>query len=417
MTPGHIRQVRQHARGMLDEIGSNSMLRAEMLIGCQNDLMRPHLQQIRLLMSDRPLFFSRFDYAWTLEASSYDTAIEAAWQLRMLRAIAAIHGTKSPHWTEDKLRYGNIVVTYQLIVNYLMAGASFRPYGKLSVVRLPFGFFEIALIILRGILASRLYDPTMQLGDADPSWLAMQGGLNVDPSFFRPYVADLVVRLIAARTDHPDVALPGVVKTISNTDAFSDISGEIGGESQMAFVEDALYLITEFVLFHEVGHALLSDTPTDRSIATEVRADFCATQLFAVSWGWRSELLERTLLDEVGRIVLGPRLALTMLWTWLKIMVEFEERISVLDTSDKFHKPVGLTREALTELDQRIEAVDRSLQDLVQSYAQRGEHFSQKSASSVDATIAAVRQFGSHAAQWIATLPSDVFRAVVSAAR
>lgn len=146
MTPEDIYQIRQRARGILDEIGTNSVLRAQILVGNQHDRMRPHLQQIQQLIKEHPQFFSRFDYSWAPDAASYDTAIEAAWQLRALRALTAIHSTNTPSWTEKNLQYGNIIITYQLIVNYVIAGANYRKYDQISVVRLPFGFMEVALM-------------------------------------------------------------------------------------------------------------------------------------------------------------------------------------------------------------------------------------------------------------------------------
>ena len=414
MTPEEVRALRNHARGMLDEIGTNTTLRNEILIANQEERMRPHLAAMHDLFDQYPNFFSAFNYQWALDPGAYDTAIEAAWQLRALRALAAIHATGSPLWSEKKLRYDGLLITYQLIVNYAMSGANFRPVGPMNAVRLPFGFFEMSLIMLRGILASRLHDTSMQFGIADPSWLAIQSNRSTDAAFFNPFIADLVARLIAARSDQPDVALPGIVRSISSMESFPETGIDVGTEPLPAFIDDAHYLISEFVLLHEVGHALHQDAPGDRSLSTEIRADFCGAQLFAVSWGWRFELLSRSLLDEVGRIVIGPRLTLAVLRAWIELSVAVEARLSTLDASDNPNGS-GLTDAALTEFDQRIASVNKSLSELVASYAQRGEPYSQESAAMVNSLLEAVHAFGAQAVKWTRELPDKIFRDALNA--
>jgi len=373
LSPSEVRAARLKARGFTDPIALNDEMKSIFFNGDQKEEIEARVEDIKKLISSNAKFFKLYNYKWAVEVTSYDTAIEVTLQYRMLRALVLLFESHSSGTSDENSLFENIVVLYGSTVNYAYSGPRFKVVGEINFIQISFGFIEISLLLARSIHASKCRDSTAFLGPIDSSWYVFFSNTNGSIHFAKPFIVLLITRLISSEFDGHDVHLPEISKKICSLKTFSPGTSDFLRKSSNAFESDLLYILIEFLMFHEASHAIHKDFGEGRTLERESLADDKALNLFATSWGWRDSILNRTGLDAVGKIVLGPLITLKMLTLWHQINAVLFKHIVKCESIQKFVTAINAHERAIEELKRRDVILSARVYNLIGYYACKGE--------------------------------------------
>ena len=260
------------------------------------------IKHIDLIDSEHAGALSRLGYGFCKDPGVWRTKTEAVLQARALQQVAACCHSLG----RDDSRLARIVVRHTFDPRFHMPTPSWIPHpaSGLSFIVMPFVYQEILLLTAKSVVQ---FVTGSSNGDV---WNALEANNSQDFSAYRPAppaLRQFIARLLTAEAFDP--IDPGEnpfsrLKTLSPW--FADASETVGEPTPF---ETALaYSAQDFSISHELGHSLTDASQVDviDLLQVEIAADEAGFGLYAVSWGWRDEILEGTPLSQAARIVLGP---------------------------------------------------------------------------------------------------------------
>jgi hypothetical protein len=253
-----------------------------------------------------PSFFSAFDYAWALNPKSYTSGRDAVFQMRALQQLSCAHAwsMRPPEWD-----LGGIVVG---------STSAFRTNDMIPVVRRDGAARIIVFPHAFNVLGSLLVKAFCQwAGDEGSDWRLLSPLDAIDPNLAAPAAVRQAVADYLAANDfapfndggRPSLALGAFSPWFAP--AKGDLLDPGAGEVERILA----YVVFDFALSHELGHAICGQAGEVSDLAPlerDFEAGGASLNLFARSWGWRDEILDPCPLSSAARNVLGP-----ILFVWL----------------------------------------------------------------------------------------------------
>lgn len=297
MTPEEVRDLRLRNR-----IASGDRYAApgvERIVTRNEGVLMEECRQIAGILQAVPDFAAQCDFGWAADPASYDVHSEASLQRRVLVMLAK-------RWAEARDRTGladrisGIVVGQEFITRYGLASPRIRQMGPgRRLLTIPAGFFEQSLWMLAGLrcwAAARINPATVLNSDGGWSIVTALAERRPPQPFHHVTSYELIARTLAERGR--DQALFGANAALlirEQVPPLAGRTGELDPNHLPHFDQNAAYLVAEFALAHELGHAIaghaLDGTAPPSDLAHEAEADRHACLLMALTaatrvFGW-----------------------------------------------------------------------------------------------------------------------------------
>lgn len=267
------------------------------------------VKHIEMLRKNHGSYFDNHDYDWSFSEDAYWFGAEANLQARALQQTACYWDGCREHGI-DSLPTDFIVIRKSFASRFDLATPSYNTRGGMHFIVVPGGFHETALFLL-----TTLVERKSPLLSRDDSWNAVfdLDGFDFEPDAPPAVLIEAIARAIADRAKDWDPNAPDAGDAIAHEVAyFRTDAPRLTERSLPKFVHDAAYALTDYAIAHEIGHRMDGDQAInyldqpEGYLAQEKQADFNGFQLFAGSWGYRSEILKDAPLEDPGRILFGP---------------------------------------------------------------------------------------------------------------
>ncbi len=267
------------------------------------------INHIKMLRNNHPAFFNSVDYNWAFNPDAYWFATDANWQARALQQMAC-------HW-DGCLSHGlevepssKVVLRKTFVCRFDLATPSYLSREKFHFILIPSGFHEVSFLLLTTL--ADLTRNKMSHSDED-GWHSIFKETTLNESEPPYRLIEAISRTIAdTAKDWNPFSSDASNKIAQKVAYFRPTEESLENTTLPTFVHDAFYALADYAISHELGHRLNEDCPIDMLkhpelfLEQEKRADRKGFELFASSWGYRSEILDAAPLDEPGRILFGP---------------------------------------------------------------------------------------------------------------
>jgi hypothetical protein len=260
------------------------------------------IKHIDLIDTEHNGVLSRLGYDFCRETRVWRTTTEAVLQARALQQIAACcHATG-----RDDSRLARVVVRHTFDPRFHMPTPSWIPHpaSGLAFIVMPFVYQEILLLTAKSVVQ-------FATGSSDGNaWAVLEGNDSPDEGAYKPAppaLRQFIARLLTAEAFDPIVLGENPFSRLRALSPWFAEASETVGEPT-PFEISMAYSAQDFSISHELGHSLTDAYQVDAAdlLQIEMAADEAGFGLYAVSWGWRDEILESTPLSQAARIVLGP---------------------------------------------------------------------------------------------------------------
>jgi len=273
--------------------------------------IRASIEHLQTLKKEHPDFFTSFDYGWSFQEEAYWFGIEANNQARALQQLCTYwDGCKAEQIKPFPV--DSVVLRKTFTTRFDLATPSYIHSNQYHFISIPSGFHEISLFLMSIVEA-------VALGESAKNNVA--AWKRVVSKEWTPSESDTP----------PAILLEAIASVISDTakdwnphelDSREIISQEVDyfrqegprlNEMELSdFIKDSSFVLLDYAIAHELAHRMRCDESIDflkdldGYLQQEKEADFRAFELYASSWGYRSELLDGSPFEEPGRILLGP---------------------------------------------------------------------------------------------------------------
>lgn len=254
------------------------------------------LEHIRLIDHTTNGVVSRLGYEFCFESCIWTRAGEAVLQARALQQIA----TWCEAHPEDDPMLRNVVVRHTFDPDHSFAPPQHVPFGGFHFLVMRFAYQELLMLSARALVE-------VITGRVDGSaweFLARESTTGQVTGEAPGPLRQLVGRILTGATFHPLFDENPLEQLCKRSNWFEKATESYGnGITSLEVVLS--YSGQDFAIAHELGHCLATKSFESR-FDEECAADLAGLGLYALSWGWRDEILDECPLDQAARISLGP---------------------------------------------------------------------------------------------------------------
>jgi hypothetical protein len=224
--------------------------------------IRQQCDQLQIIPKHLPDFTVSCGYEWVTQPESYDSTAEAAFQRRALMMLGKLWAESSHH---ERLveKISKIIVTQEFVTKFGLCSPRITPSRAqvdYRILSIPSGFVELATWVFSGLRCWAARELGLEADDAnDGGWtIACTPTTGRDArSFLHVTTNELIARTLADAGR--DLEVYGDNAALLIREQVSELSGETGEldtSSFYDFEQNASYMVTEFAIAHEIGHAL-----------------------------------------------------------------------------------------------------------------------------------------------------------------
>ena len=296
MTPAEVRDARHRHRASTGDIYGTTGLVQIVISATETGRIAAECISLQVIADHLPEFVDACGYRWMTDAESYDLAAEVAFQRRALFMLGKLWAE-----TEDRTALASsisrIIAAQEFVTNFGLCSPRLskpRAPHNHRILSIPAGFVELALWYSAGLrcwIARQLQWADDQ--DEDGGWTLVCSPVpQRDPRPFAHVSAyELIARTLAeSGRDRKLLGGNAALLIREQIPELSGISGDIDSTALPYFDQNAAYMLVEFAIAHELGHALsesCATPPTSEELAEE-SADRIGCFLLQISAGMRT---------------------------------------------------------------------------------------------------------------------------------
>ncbi|SFU68023.1 hypothetical protein [Nitrosospira multiformis] len=321
------------------------------------------LEHIRLIDRSTHGTVSRLNYQFCFEPCLWQRSGEAVLQARALQQIATWCDAQPQ--ADSMLR--DVVVRHTFDPRHSFAPPQHVPSEGFHFLVIRFAYQELLMLSARALvelLTGRLDGNAWELLATADNTGQVRGEA---PRLLR----QLLGRMLTSEAFHPLISKENPLRQLCQRSKWFDKATESYGGGITSFEVALSYSGQDFAIAHELGHCLATQS-FELRFDEECAADLAGFGLYALSWGWRDEILEECPLGQASRISLGP--------TWFFYTAKLLYTVRTL-LSRRWYRlglnpwSIGLLDEDMTELSfivARWESSEAAVQHYLAEVQRRG---------------------------------------------
>ena len=291
---------------------------------------------------------------------------EAVYQVRLLQLLAQV----KPSDHGGKEAFGGLAVRLTCYVDYFRAMPSIVQYKDYKFLILPFAYEELVTF------ASMALAESLSFYGSAPWKVIIDLGTESRPICPNaPLAARYLIGRILTGPALSDALAQGqgpeegLLSRLAADNAWFIAQPPAHDNPGIAAIRNVLeYATLDFGLAHELGHLfparLDENNFANASLWKESSADDWALQLYAESWGWRSDLLEDCPFDVPVRFFLGPFWFFASAKIMFRLRRQLENRLQGLQERDEPYVDPQSSQSGWEQLNSRQAAMQNSLLSL-----------------------------------------------------
>lgn len=337
-------------------------------------------------------------YEFCLERELWRRGIEAILQARALQQILVWVQRFPAH----RPLLEGVVLRHTFYAGFRYPTPALRPFGGFNFVLMPYVYQE--LLLLPAAALAELF-PAPVGGDVW-SFITEDRPLDLDgvpvPRQFRK----LVARIVTSEVFDPNEDNEYPIAVLSRSKGWF---GGVDDHQDPGSLETVFgYSGQDFAIAHELGHLLApSAAGSDTYLQGEVAADAAGFRLFALSWGWRDEVIEECPLSEQARTFIGPIWFFFTARLLYAVRQELKTRVSHAFDVDLDFLGHGEEEEHLSTLAQRWASLHQLLGNYVDSLMEFGGTFNADDGQRIARLVGALDAFNRQVPVWLADMPDE----------
>lgn len=266
-------------------------------------------KEIAVWLQALPGFSTTLDYVWATDPESYDLASEAAWQRRLtIMMMSAWNGANDKPTFAKRLE--NIIVVQNFMTKFGMITPRVKlaARGHARIIEVPAGFFEFNSWMNAGLRCWCGFHlgPLVPV-EGDDGWTLVTTTITPAQPFAPNHVTilELIARTLAEQGRDQELLGPNIALNLREEIPWlAGPTGDMDPKGMKAVERDMSYLVMEFVLAHELGHAVSGDTDAavrEGAEVEETRAHRTALALLELTAPRRQFGCDKSLLEPTAQ--------------------------------------------------------------------------------------------------------------------